>query len=91
MLVDFQNVGGFPKCWRMSKMLADLQNVGAFQNIGGCTKFWRLAETQADDRILVGVEISVPGEISVDLEKVGDPLTVQARQNLQLMTSSWTG
>ncbi len=24
-----------------SKMLADLQNVGAFQNIGGCTKCWR--------------------------------------------------
>ncbi len=29
---------------------------------GGFTKYWRLAEKQADDRILVGVEIPAPGE-----------------------------
>jgi hypothetical protein len=40
--VDLENIGGLPKYWRISKMLADLQNVGAFQNVGGCTKCWRL-------------------------------------------------
>ncbi len=29
--------------------------------------------------------------MSADLEKVGGPLTVWARRNLQLLTSSWTG
>ncbi len=74
-----------------SKMLADLRNVGASQNVGRCTKCWRLAEIKEDDRILAGIEISTLGEISADLEKVGGPLTVCARQNLQLLTSSWTG
>ncbi len=75
----FQNVGGFPKYWRFEEIQADLQ------------KCWRLAEIQADNRILADVEISAPGEISADLEKVGGPLTVWARRNLQLLTSSWTG
>ncbi len=40
---------------------------------------------------MVGVEISAPGEISADLEKVGGPLTVSTQRNLQLLTSSSTG
>jgi hypothetical protein len=96
-LASHENIGGFPKYRRISKILssheilADVQNVGALQNIGGCTKCWRLAEIKAGDRILAGIKISVPGEISADLEKVGSPLTVWARLNLQLLTSSWTG
>ncbi len=50
--------------------------LASHENVGGFTKCWRLAEIQADDRILAGVEISTPGEISADLEKVGGPLTV---------------
>jgi hypothetical protein len=64
------------------KILADAQNVGGF------VKCWRLTEIYG---ILAGVKISTHGEISADLEKVGGPLTVWARRNLQLLTSSWTG
>jgi hypothetical protein len=39
-----ENIGGLPKYRQISKILADLQNVGAFQNIGGCTKCWRLSK-----------------------------------------------
>ncbi len=67
------------------KILADAQNVGGF------VKCWCLTEIYAEDGILAGVKISAPGEISVDLEKVGGPLNVWARRNLQLLTSSWTG
>ncbi len=67
------------------KILAEAQNVGGF------VKCWRLTEIYADNGILAGVKISAPGEISADLEKVGGPLNVWARRNLQLLTSSWTG
>jgi hypothetical protein len=67
------------------KILADAQNVG------GCVKCWRLTEIYADNGILAGIKISAPGEISADLEKFGGPLNVWAWQNLQLLTSSWTG
>ncbi len=79
MLAPYRKIGGF------GKMLAPYRKIGGFE------KYWRLAEIQADDRILAGVEIPAPGEISADLKKVGGPLTVQARQNLELLTSSWTG
>jgi hypothetical protein len=97
MLADFQNVGGFPKCWRiykilvLSKMLADFPNIGAFQkyrriykNVGVWQKYRLTIESW---RALK----SLHGGISADLEKVGGPLTVWARRNLQLLTSSWTG
>ncbi len=67
------------------KILVDAQNVGGF------VKCWRLTEIYADTGILAGVKISAPGEISADLEKVGGLLNVWARQNLQLLTSSWSG
>jgi hypothetical protein len=44
MLAFHENIGGFPKCWRLMKTLADLQNFGVFQNIGGLEKCWRPAE-----------------------------------------------
>jgi hypothetical protein len=58
MLADFPNVGGFPKCWRiskilvLSKMLADFQNIDAFQkyrriykNVGVWQKYRRTIES----------------------------------------------
>jgi hypothetical protein len=48
MLASHENIGGFPKCWRLKKTLADLQNVPAActgptcQNIPGSQKYWRL-------------------------------------------------
>jgi hypothetical protein len=58
MLADFQNVGGFPKCWRiykilvLSKMLADFQNIGAlkkyrriYKNVGVWQKYRRTIES----------------------------------------------
>jgi hypothetical protein len=27
-MADFQNIGGFPKYWQISKILADFQNIG---------------------------------------------------------------
>ena len=67
------------------KLLADAQNVGGF------VKCCHLTEIYAEDGIVAGVKISTHGEISADLEKVGGPLNVWARRNLQLLTSSWTG
>ncbi len=78
-MVLFKKSGGFEKYWRFSKNQADLQNIGALQ------------KKLADDRILAGVKIPVPGEKPAGLEKVGGPLTVQTRRNLQLLTSSWSG
>ncbi len=93
MLAPHRKIGGFGKCWRLKEKQADLEKVGAlkknrriwkmlapYRKIGGFTKYWRLAEIQADDRILAGIEIPAPGEKSADLEKVGGPLTVWARQ-----------
>ncbi len=104
MLAPFRKIGGLGRCWRLPEKQADQENVGALQKnrrigkilaphrkIGGFTKCQRLAEIYADDRILAGVEIPAPVEKSADPEKVGGPLTVWARRNLQLLTSSWTG
>jgi hypothetical protein len=92
-----------PKYWRIHKILTPSKILADIQNIGGYTKYWRLpkywriykilapSKIKAYNRILAGVEISTPSEIPPDLEKVDGPLTVWARRNLQLLTSSWTG
>jgi hypothetical protein len=61
------------------------------QKLGGFTESWRFSEKQADERILAGVKIPAPDEKPTGLEKAGGPLTVKARRNLQLLTSSWSG
>jgi hypothetical protein len=91
ILALFEKSGGFEKYWRFSENQADLKNIGAFQKIRRIYKILAPCRKQADDRILAGVEIPAPGEKSADLEKVGCLLTVWARRNLQLLTSSWTG
>jgi hypothetical protein len=50
MLASHENIGGFPKCWRLMKMLADYKMLASSkilavtQIVGGFTKCWRLAE-----------------------------------------------
>ncbi len=41
MLAPHRKIGGFTKCWRISKILVD------FQNIGGFPKYWRIPKIQA--------------------------------------------
>jgi hypothetical protein len=86
-LALFNKSGRFEKYWRFSENQADLKNIGAFQKIRRIYKILAPCRKQADNRILAGVEIPAPGEKSADLEKVGCPLTVWARRNLQLLTS----
>jgi hypothetical protein len=87
----FQKSGGFEKSWCFSKIRRIWEILALFKKSGGFTKYWRFTEKQADDRILAGVKILATGEKAAGLEKTGGPLTVLARRNLQLLTSSWTG
>jgi hypothetical protein len=73
------------------KNQADLRNLALYRKTGGFPKSWRFTEKQADDKILAGVKIPAPGEKPMGPEKAGGLLTVSARGNLQLLTSSWSG
>jgi hypothetical protein len=68
-----------------------LRKVSA-ENLGGHTEFMRLVVC---DTTMADVEISAPGKISAPGQnlsgKVWHPLTIWARQNLQLLTSSKSG
>jgi hypothetical protein len=68
--------GGFGKYWRFYKNQADLENIGAFQKNRRIYKMLAPCRKQANDRILAGVEIPVPGEKPAGLENTGGPLTV---------------
>jgi hypothetical protein len=65
------------------------------ENLGGHTDFMRLVKIQVYDGTMADVEISAPGKISAPSQnlsgKVWRPLTIWARQNLPLLTSSWSG
>jgi hypothetical protein len=50
--------------------------LGLLQKSGGFENSRRFTEKQADDRILAGVKIPVPGKKPVGLKKAGGPLTV---------------
>jgi hypothetical protein len=73
----------------------------AAENLGGHAEFMRLVKIQAYDRTMADVEISAPNEISAPGKipassqnfsgKVWRLLTIWARQNLPLLTSSWSG
>jgi hypothetical protein len=71
-----------------------LQKIAA-ENLSGHTEFMRLVKIQAYDRTMADVEISAPMKISALSQnlsgKVWRPLTIWARQNLPLLTSSWSG
>jgi hypothetical protein len=69
-----ENQANLQNLLRFSKNQVDLRNIGALQKSGGFTKYWRPAEKQADNGILAGVEIPVPGEKPAELEKAGSPL-----------------
>ncbi len=82
ILVSHENIGGCLKYWRMLKILA------SHENLVGYTKYRRLVNIYACDKTLAGVKISAPNQ---DIGgKVLRPLTIWARQNLQLLTSSWS-
>jgi hypothetical protein len=79
------------KYWRIPKILAGVQNIGGcpkywrvskilagVQNIGGCPKYWRVS------KILAGAQ-------NIGACRKSGGLTVQARRNLLLLTSSWSG
>jgi hypothetical protein len=76
ILTLIKKSGGFEKSWRFYKNQADLRNLGALQKIRRFTKYWHFTDKQADERILAGIKIPAPGEISAGLEKAGGPLTV---------------
>jgi hypothetical protein len=65
------------------------------ENSGGHTEFVRLVKIQAYDGTMANIEISALRKISVPGQnlsgKVWRPLTIWARQNLPLLTSSWSG
>ena len=67
----------------------------AAENSGGHTEFMRLVKIQGYDRTMADIEISGPRKISAPSQnlsgKVWRPLTIWARQNLPLLTSSWSG
>ena len=65
------------------------ENSGASQNLGVYTEFMHLVKIQAYDKTMADVEISAPSQNIGG--KVWRPLTIWARQNLQLLTSSWCG
>jgi hypothetical protein len=81
--IQAENSGG--KFWR--KIPAE--NLGASQKLGWYTEFMRLVKIQAYDRTMADFEISAP--IQNLSGKLWHPLTIWARQNLQLLTSSWSG
>ncbi len=79
----------------MRKILAEkfrrkiLAEFFASQNLGGYTEFMRLVKIQAYDKTMADGEISAPSQNLSG--KVWRPLSILARQNLPLLTSSWSG
>jgi hypothetical protein len=70
-----RKTGGFTKYWRLYKNQADFEKYWHFSEKQADFQNWRHAEKQADDRILAGVKIPVPGEKPAGLENTGGPFT----------------
>jgi hypothetical protein len=83
ILADTQNIGVSWKYWRIpkilvpSKILAGIQNIGVWQKCRHTIESWQALKSLRLAKITA--------------ENVGGPLTMWARRNLQLLTSSWTG
>jgi hypothetical protein len=49
-------ISGFRKYWQISKMLADVQNIGGFTKCWGLPKCWRIYKMLAPSSILTDVQ-----------------------------------
>ncbi len=102
MPASHENCGGCLKFWRKiqaensgGKLLRKIPAESSGGKLRRTHRIYAPGKIQAYDGTFADVEISAPRKISAPSQnvsgKVWRPLTIWARQNLSLLTSSWSG